>query len=102
MNNVTKIENIEGCESLKKLDLTVNFVDVTDLHDSAVMLSKLPSLKELYMTGNPCEDWKGCKDYIIAHALTLECYNGEVVTRSQRIKAQQLLPSLKASLFEAI
>ena len=28
LNNVSKIENIEGCESLRKLDMTVNFVDV--------------------------------------------------------------------------
>jgi hypothetical protein len=56
--------------------MTVNFVDVLDLHDSVQCLSKLPSLKEIYLTGNPCEDWDGCKDYVIAHAKTLECYNG--------------------------
>lgn len=102
LNNVTKIENIEGCESLTKLDMTVNFIDVINLHDSAVTLSKLPNFKEIYLTGNPCEDWPGCKDYIIAHTPYLETYNGEVVTPSQRIKAQQFLPTLKASLFEAI
>jgi protein TilB len=26
LNNVERIENLEGCESLKKLDLTVNFI----------------------------------------------------------------------------
>jgi protein TilB len=31
LNNISKIENIEGCESLKKLDMTVNFIDVFDL-----------------------------------------------------------------------
>jgi len=31
LNNISKIENIEGCESLKKLDLTCNFIDVDDL-----------------------------------------------------------------------
>lgn len=57
LNNISKIENIEGCESLKKLDMTVNFIDIFDLHDSVVCLSKLPSFKEIYLTGNPCEDW---------------------------------------------
>jgi protein TilB len=71
LNNISRIENIEGCESLKKLDMTVNFIDVLDLHDSAMCLSKLPNLKELYLTGNPCENWPGCKDYIIANVLTL-------------------------------
>lgn len=28
LNNILKIEGIEGCESLQKLDLTVNFVDM--------------------------------------------------------------------------
>ena len=26
LNNIERIENLEGCEFLKKLDLTVNFV----------------------------------------------------------------------------
>lgn len=86
---------------MKKLDMTVNFVDVTDLESSVKCLSVLPNLKEIYMTGNPCEAWTGCKDYIIAQCHTLEAYNGELITPSQRIKAQQLLPSLQASLFEA-
>lgn len=51
--------------------MTVNFVDVTDLYDSVKCLSVLPNLKEIYMTGNPCESWNGCKDYIIANVTTL-------------------------------
>lgn len=26
LNNIEKVENLEGCESLQKLDLTINFV----------------------------------------------------------------------------
>ncbi len=51
--------------------MTVNFVDVTDLYDSVKCLSVLPNLKEIYMTGNPCESWTGCKDYFIANVPTL-------------------------------
>ena len=51
--------------------MTVNFIDVMDLHDSVICLSKLPSIKEVYLTGNPCESWVGCKDYLIAYVLTL-------------------------------
>lgn len=71
LNNITIIENIEGCESLKKLDMTVNFVDVGDLYDSVKCLSKLPNIKEIYMTGNPCEDWPGCKEFILANVTNL-------------------------------
>lgn len=71
LNNISKIQNIEGCESLKKLDMTVNFIDVFQIYDSAKCLGKLPCLKELYLTGNPCEDWKGCKEFIIANVPSL-------------------------------
>jgi hypothetical protein len=47
------------------------------------------------MTGNPCEEWDGCKDYFIANVSQLECYNGESITPSQRIKALQNLSALK-------
>lgn len=69
----------------------MNFIDVFELYDSVVCLSKLPNLREIYLTGNPCEEWKGCKEYVIAHVPTLEVYNGETVTPSQRIKASQNL-----------
>ena len=58
LNNISMIEGIEGCESLKKLDLTVNFVDLDNLEESLVNLSRCPQIKELYLTGNPCLDWK--------------------------------------------
>lgn len=56
--------------------MTVNFIEVIELKDSVYCLSKLPNFKELYLTGNPCEEWKGCKNYVIANIDTLECYNG--------------------------
>lgn len=75
--------------------MTVNFIEVFDLYESVKCLTHLPNLKELYLTGNPCEDWDGCKNYVIANLPTLETYGGELITPSQRIKAQQLLPALK-------
>jgi protein TilB len=53
LNNISKIENLEGCESLKKLDLTANFLDVDEFEDSMHNLKKVPSIRELYLTGNP-------------------------------------------------
>jgi len=44
VNNIKKIENIENCESLKKLDLTLNFVDIEDLESSINCLSKCPCI----------------------------------------------------------
>ena len=36
MNNIERIENLEGCEFLNKLDLTVNFVGELTSVDSLV------------------------------------------------------------------
>ena len=53
LNNISKIENLEGCESLKKLDLTANFLDVDEFEESMNNLKKVASIRELYLTGNP-------------------------------------------------
>ena len=34
LNNIQVIENIEGCEALRKLDLTVNFIEIQNLEKS--------------------------------------------------------------------
>ena len=37
LNNIERIENLEGCESLNKLDLTVNFVgELTSIYSLKV------------------------------------------------------------------
>ena len=53
LNNICNIENIEGCESLRKLDLTVNFIELANLKESCDNLEKNFLLRELYLTGNP-------------------------------------------------
>jgi len=57
VNNVTIIQGIRGCESLQKIDLTLNFVDVEDFEESVDNLAELPDIRELYMVGNPCTNW---------------------------------------------
>ena len=32
MNNIRQIDGLQSCEKLRKLDLTLNFVDLVDLH----------------------------------------------------------------------
>lgn len=44
INNITKLENLQGCESLTKLDLTLNFIE--DLLD-VESLRKNELLREL-------------------------------------------------------
>lgn len=54
VNNVCKIEGIRTCESLAKLDLTLNFIDVEDLEESMDNLACCEAITEIYLTGNPC------------------------------------------------
>jgi len=89
LNNIKKIENLEGCESLGKLDLTANFVDIEDWEESCENLKKAPSIAEVYLTGNPVQDWKGWKDYLIAVVDQLRYVDGKEVVHSERIQAKQ-------------
>ena len=66
VNSVRKIEGVRRCESLQKLDMTLNFIDLEDLRESLEELEYCPDFTELYLTGNPCCDWKDYIDYVIA------------------------------------
>ena len=98
VNSISKIENLEKCESLKKLDLTMNFVDIEDLKESCDCLSKVDSLREIYLTGNPCEKFKYCKQYVIGRCPQLIIYNGDEIKKSERIKAKEMMPIMEKEL----
>ncbi|CAK9069659.1 unnamed protein product [Durusdinium trenchii] len=102
LNNISKIEGIEGCESLRKLDLTVNFVSVEELEESVYNLKANMMLEDLYLTGNPCVDWSGCRAYVIAHLPQLKQLDAKLVLPRERIKARQQLPRLQQDLEVAI
>ena len=99
LNNVSKIEGLDKCEFLNKLDLTVNFVDVDELEASMDHLADREHLKDLYMMGNPAQaNWPGFKNYVIARLPQLQFLDGEAITRSMQIIAKQQLPKLAVEL----
>ncbi len=66
LNNIDCVQGLHACEFLTKLDLTLNFIDFDRLEESIQHLKGLPNLKELYMTGNPCQsEWTGFSDYVV-------------------------------------
>jgi protein TilB len=81
--------------------MTLNFIDVEDLSKSMKNLVKAPKMKELYLTGNPCESWEGCKEYVIASIPQLNIYNGNEILKSERIKAVQKFEVLEKELITA-
>ncbi|XP_076257073.1 touch insensitive larva B isoform X3 [Rhynchophorus ferrugineus] len=98
INNVEIIENLEGCESLEKLDLTLNFIGNIE---SVKSLKKNIHLKDLYLTGNPCSDFKGYREYIIAHLPQLESLDLKQISKSDRIKAQQHLKEIEKDIIHS-
>lgn len=57
INNIARIENLKGCESLQKLDLTLNFIgELTSVERLAGNIH----LRELFLTGNPCTGENNC------------------------------------------
>ncbi|CAG2196538.1 LRRC6 [Mytilus edulis] len=83
LNNVEKIENLSGCESLQKLDMTVNFVgELTSIEN----LKDLVHFRELYLTGNPCTEYEGYREYVITTLPHLQDY---AELRNKIIKQQE-------------
>ncbi|XP_066905579.1 dynein axonemal assembly factor 11 isoform X2 [Halyomorpha halys] len=86
INNIERIENLEGCESLKKLDLTLNFIgDILSIEN----LKKNIFLEELLLNGNPCTDFSGYRDFVIATLPQLNELDGKEIFKSDRILALQ-------------
>ncbi|RTG84658.1 protein TilB, partial [Schistosoma bovis] len=97
LNNIEKVENLEGCESLKKLDLTVNFIG--DLF-SIESLGNVHFLEELYLTGNPCTEYPGYREFVIATLPQLKLLDGVEITKSERIIALQNLERIRPIIEE--
>ncbi|XP_061695093.1 dynein axonemal assembly factor 11 isoform X2 [Syngnathoides biaculeatus] len=97
LNNILVIENLEGCENLQKLDLTVNFVGRLS---SVETLTQNIHLRQLFLVGNPCTLFEGYRKYVVATLPQLKCLDGTEITRSERITANQGLEELKRSVME--
>ncbi|KAI5632165.1 leucine-rich repeat domain-containing protein [Phthorimaea operculella] len=95
LNNIEIIENLERCESLQKLDLTLNFIG------NIVSLESLVdnyNLENLYLTGNPCTDYDNYRQFVIGTLPQLSSLDGKEIERSDRIKALQHLPFIRADI----
>ena len=55
LNNISIIEGLQKCECLRKLDMTLNFVDLDHLEESINHLLPLEQLRDLFMMGNPSQ-----------------------------------------------
>ncbi|XP_027439808.1 protein tilB homolog isoform X4 [Zalophus californianus] len=97
LNNIEKIENLEGCEGLTKLDLTVNFIGELS---SIKTLQHNIHLKELFLMGNPCADFDGYRQFVVATLQQLKWLDGKEIERSERIQALQNFPVIEQQIGE--
>lgn len=89
LNNISKIEGLKTCESLNKLDLTLNFIDIYNLKESITNLKENIFLSELYLTGNPCTDFKYYRLFVIHLLPQLKKLDSIEIKKSEIIKAKQ-------------
>ncbi|XP_045717268.1 dynein axonemal assembly factor 11 [Phyllostomus hastatus] len=97
LNNIEKIENLEGCEGLAKLDLTVNFIGELS---SVKSLQHNVHLRELFLMGNPCADFEGYRQFVVAALQQLKWLDGKEIERSERIQALQNFPEIERHIRE--
>lgn len=95
LNNVQFIENLDGCEALEKLDLTVNFVG--DLR-CVQNLQANRNLRELYLVGNPCTSFEGYREYVICTLPQLASLDGTAITKTERILASQVFEDVSKKI----
>ena len=120
MNRISRCENLQGCESLEKLDMTLNKIGIAELPSLSALRANL-ALRRLYLLGNPCTTWPDHRQYVIAtlpqidhlvseqvisvmHTAPLiplkatsvvqHAQDGGDILRSERISAKRHLPQL--------
>ena len=101
VNNIRKIENLQRCESLTKLDLTMNFVEKASLL-TVHTLRENYALEDLYLMGNPCADFGGYRSFVIGTLPQLKRLDGKEVTPSERIVASRSLPETTERLLREL
>ena len=129
LNNLTAIDHLQRCESLQKLDLSVNFIDASGL-SSMTTLQHNTGLRQLHLLGNPCTAWARHRQYVAGvlpqleslvsplassgtEAITitaaagfrepLACsQDGRPISGKDRLEAAQALPQLEDQLQQLI
>uniref|UniRef100_A0A2S2R7M5 Protein TILB n=1 Tax=Sipha flava TaxID=143950 RepID=A0A2S2R7M5_9HEMI len=95
LNCIEKIENLDRCESLNKLDLTMNFIgELTSIES----LKHNIHLTTLFLTGNPCTDYDGYREFVIGTLPQINVLDGVEVTHRDKLVAKQQLSTVKRKI----
>jgi protein TilB len=99
LNNIRRVEGLERCESLRRLDLTLNFIQSAELR-SVAALAHNEDLRELHLIGNPCTAWHGYRQFVLGVLPQLASLDGEAVASEEKAAAAAALPDLQWRLAE--
>ncbi len=55
-------------------------------------------LRELYLTGNPCTEYQGYRDFVVGTLPQLAALDGKEITKSERIAACQKVKHLRGQI----
>jgi len=95
VNNIMTIDGLCSNEHLEKLDFTANYIwDLLSIEK----LKPNYNLKELHMLGNPCTKFENYRLYVVGALPQLQSLDGERITKSERIYAEQLFTQLRKSI----
>ncbi|XP_055711540.1 protein tilB [Phlebotomus papatasi] len=97
INNIEIIENLHQLESLKKLDLTLNFIGQLTSVES---LKDNYNLRELILTGNPCTEFPGYREFVITVLPQITQLDCSEISRSDRILAMKDFQSIRQTIIQ--
>ena len=63
-------------------------------------LKDLVHFRELYLTGNPCTEYEGYREYVIVTLPQLKTLDGQDVDKSERIRATQDYSELRNKIIQ--
>ncbi|KAK2949624.1 putative Cilia- and flagella-associated protein 410 [Blattamonas nauphoetae] len=90
INKIQTLKPFRNCRNLRELYVRKN--DITDYHEID-HLANLPSLTTVWLDENPCVQFPGYTDYVIAKLQHLEKLDNRDVTEEERQNAKKAIAS---------
>ena len=95
-------EVINSCKNCKTRHLSHMIIKMLQIQKFIRNGNPIPFslLLNRYLTGNPCCDFKGYRDYVVAVLPQIMFLDGVPIVQTERIKARQSLPKIRDTMHE--
>ena len=75
----------------QETNINSTFIKILNNFHWNIFFRENRNLRELYLMGNPCSDFPGYRDFVIATLPQIETFDGKPIEKSERIVATQVL-----------